>query len=135
MSGRRIVLAIIVAFVVLDAFTTISYLMVFGPDRLPYQSLRFVLTVGLCVFLYRGANWARRVTVVLFGLAGLAGLSEGIGLGGGGGLLLIVMGLFYVASVIVLLFVPTVRAYFSAKSGPLSMVEPLADSVPEVDSR
>ena len=128
MSGRRIVLAIIVAILAIDTFVIVWSNVGSGTELTPQQVVRFVLTVGLCVFLYRGANWARWVTVVLFGLAGLAGLMGGIGLSysyrevaarDGGGLLLIVMGLVYVASVIALLFVPTVRAYFDPITDPV----------------
>ncbi len=66
MSGRRIVLAIIVATLTISGSLIVWSNTVLGRELSPQQGVRFVLTVGLCVFLYRGANWARLVAVILY---------------------------------------------------------------------
>jgi len=113
-SGRRLVLLVIVISLTFSVLVIVTFNILLGPENLPQQIVRFLLTVGLCAFLYKGANWARWVASILFGLAGLQGLIGGlVALSTStAGLLLIVMGLVYVASAIVLLFIPAVRAYF-----------------------
>ena len=113
-SGRRLVLAVIVASLTLSVLAIVAFNIARGPERLPQQIVRLLLTVGLCVFLYRGANWARWVAGILFVLAGLGSLLGGVAVlsTSMAGLLLIVMGFVYLASAVVLLFVPAVRAYF-----------------------
>jgi len=112
-AGRRLVLAIVVATLALSVLVDVMLITNRGSERL-WDIVRFLLTVGLCVFLYRGVNWARWVASILFALGGLRSL-----IGGGtilarsmAGLLLLGMGLVYVASAVILLFVPTVKAYF-----------------------
>ena len=116
-TGRGLVLAVIVATLALSALAIITSNVVRGSERLPTQIVRFLLTVGLCVFLHRGANWARWVAGVLFILAGLAGLVGGAALVTLSplGFVVIAMGLVYLASAYILLFVPAVREYFTAK--------------------
>lgn len=38
------------------------------------QSIRFLLTIGLLIMVYKGKKWARIVAIVLFSLAGIAAL-------------------------------------------------------------
>lgn len=113
-TGRWLVLAIIVASLSLSLLAIAAFNISGGPERLPRQIVRFFLTVGLCVFLYRGANWARWVAGILFALGGLGSLIGGVAVltTSMAGLLLFVMGLVYLASALILLFVPAVRAYF-----------------------
>ena len=114
--GRRLVLAVIVATLTMSVLVIVTFNAVQDPQRLPQQIVRFFLTVGLCVFLYRGANWARWVAGILFAMAGLGSLLGGVAAltTSMAGLGLLVMGLVYVASTVVLLLVPTVRAFFGA---------------------
>jgi hypothetical protein len=115
-TGRRLILAVIAATLTLDVLAIVTSSAILGPQRLPQQIVRFLLSIGLCVYLYRGANWARWVAGILYALAGLGSLVAGLAAltASMAGLLLLVMGLVYVASAVVLLFVPTVRAYFGA---------------------
>lgn len=122
-TGRSLVLAVIVASLSLSVLVIVAFNIGRGPERLPQQIVRFFLTVGLCVILYRGANWARWVAGILFALGGLGSLIGGVASLSTSimaGLLLVVMGLVYLASAVILLFVPAVRAYFgvgNAKAG------------------
>lgn len=113
-AGRRLVLAIIVASLALSVLAILVFNVARGPERLPQQIVRFLLTVGLCVFLYRGANWARWVAGILFTLGGVGSLLVGsVALTTSlAGLLLIAMGLIYAGSAVVLFFVPPVQRYF-----------------------
>ena len=115
--GRRLVVLVIVACLTLSVLVIFAYNIIVGSDTLPQQIVRLILTAGLCIFLYRGANWARWVASVLFALGGLFSLFAwliipSIRLTG---LLQLVMGLVYGAIAIVLLFVPTVRAHFGVR--------------------
>jgi hypothetical protein len=73
-QGRRTVIAIAAATLIISAITIGTYVVVKGPDRLPSQVVRFVLTVGLMLWLYRGSAVAKWIVIVLFGMAGLFGL-------------------------------------------------------------
>lgn len=112
------VLAVIVASLTMSLLVIVLFNLGRGPERLPQQIIRFLLTAGLCVFLYRGANWARWVGGVLFALGALGSLLGGLALLSTSiaGVLLLVMCLVYSASAVILLFVPTVRAYFGVDS-------------------
>lgn len=99
-----------------------------GPGLLPYQTVLSSLIVALCVFLYRGANWARWAASILFSVIGLMSLAGGVVTGvvpvvvgavrlGSiilDGLPLLVTGVVLASSATVLIFVPSVRAYFNA---------------------
>ena len=113
--GQRIVIAVILAIVGLSLLTIVSFTSFRGTERLPQQIVRFLLTIALCYFLYRGANWARWVTVVLCGLGGPAAVLSGVALLplGFPGVLLIAMGLTYIVCAGILLFAPSVRVYFT----------------------
>lgn len=113
-TGRRLVLAIIVASLAISVLVIVAFTVARGTALLPQQIVRFLLTVGLCVFLYRGANWARWVAVILFALGGVMSLvgASAPSSTSMSGLLLLLMGLVYAASALILLLVPTVRAHF-----------------------
>jgi hypothetical protein len=115
-AGRRLVLAVIVASLALEVLTIALFNLQLGPARLPQQIIRFLLTIGLCIFLYRGANWARWLAGVLFALVGPISLVLGLGTlpMTSGSLLLIVIGTVYMACAVILLFVPRVRMYYGA---------------------
>jgi hypothetical protein len=119
-AGHRLVLTVIVATLTLSVLVIVASYTIQGPQRLPRQIVRFFLTVGLCVFLYRGANWARWVAGILFAVAGLGSLVDGVGALtiSVAGLALLAMGLVYVASAVILLFVPTVQAFFGDAKAP-----------------
>lgn len=114
--GRWLVLVVIVATLTLSVLVIVAFNTIQGPQRLPQQIVRFFLTVGLSVFLYRGANWARWVAGILFALGGVGSLVGGVLTlsTSMAGLLLLVMGFVYVASAVILLFVPAVQAFFDA---------------------
>lgn len=74
--GRLIVIGIIVTTLVTDA-VIIGFSLAFrGLDPFATQIVRFSLTSLLMWGLYRGNGVARWIAIVLFGLAGLMGLSN-----------------------------------------------------------
>jgi len=75
-KGRLIVIGIIVTTLVTDAAIILFSLAIEGTDPLATQIVRFVLTSLLMWGLYRGSGVARWIAIVLFGLAGLLGLSS-----------------------------------------------------------
>jgi|SRR5579863_6428353 len=74
LKGRRIVLTIAGVSLLISAVTIATYVAVMGTGRLPAQIVRFLLTVGLMWWVYRGSAVAKWIVIVLFGLAGLYGL-------------------------------------------------------------
>ena len=117
-SGRPLVVGVIATTLSMSVIVILLYNIQLGPQALPQQMVRFLLTVGLCIFLYQGANWARWVAGVLFSLGGLGGLLGGLAAISTGlaGLLLAIMGLVYAVCAIILFFAPTVRKYFGIES-------------------
>lgn len=63
--GRRYVLAAVGLLVSANLVVLVGYLVRIGTDRLPQQSVRLLLLLGLCWALLRGRQWARWLTVVL----------------------------------------------------------------------
>ena len=99
----------------LTLYIIIAYNLVVGSNRLSLQLWRFFLWTGLCVFLYRGANWARWVASVLFILNG--GLLFTFSAAVPNRLEMVWTGWVFIVSGAVLLFVPSVRLYFRTR-GP-----------------
>ena len=54
--------------------TILLFNLLSGSQKLPAQVVRFLLTIGLAVCLYRGQSWARYLMVFLFGLAAIMSL-------------------------------------------------------------
>jgi hypothetical protein len=110
--GRKIVLAIIVAAIAFSAFSIITFITTVGPQRLLFQIVRFVLTILLGVFLYRGTKWVYWVSVILFGFAGVTGLMGAFLLGDTLMVLgSVAMGVVYVLSAWVLVYSNNVRLF------------------------
>jgi peptidoglycan/LPS O-acetylase OafA/YrhL len=110
--GRKIVLAIIVAAIAFSAFSIITFITTVGPQRLLFQIVRFVLTILLGVFLYRGTKWVYWVSVILFGFAGVIGLMGAFLLGDTLMVLgSVAMGVVYVLSAWVLVYSNNVRLF------------------------
>ncbi len=117
--GRKIVLTIIGATLVISALVIIRSNLLTGPHRLPQQVVRFILTVLLAFFLYRGANWARWLLVILYGLGGVGSLGLALFADTGMGLLLVVMGVCYVFSAGALVSSSAVAAFLAQQRCPV----------------
>lgn len=63
--GRRILLVIICAILLLDAVITTLATAKFGVQRLPQGIVRFLVTATLMYFLYKGKRMVRNVFVCL----------------------------------------------------------------------
>ena len=68
-TGRVIVICVIALSIGFSLMTIVLYNALSGTQRLPVQLVRFALTVGLAVCLYKGQLWARYVMAVLFSIA------------------------------------------------------------------
>ena len=88
-----------------------------GQQRFTTQMIRFALNAILCIYLYLGANWARWVGSVLYVIGGISGLVAGASLltTGIAVVPILLMGVIYIASACILLFVPAVKMYFGAE--------------------
>jgi hypothetical protein len=125
-TARRIILAIIAVALTLPLVVIATFHIGRNQEGLMHQIGRFVLTLLLCALLFRGVNWARWVTGILFIALGVREFVVGVLLLSkdfNDGLVLIGTGSVCVASAYVLFFVPIVRAYFS--SGPASAAKPV----------
>jgi hypothetical protein len=67
--GRRRVWVALATFIGSDVAVIALSLTTRGSDRLPAQSVRFLLTCALAFFLYRGARWAHWTMIGLVSLA------------------------------------------------------------------
>jgi hypothetical protein len=72
--GRTKVLLAIACMVVPNLVIIAFWLTMAGPVLLARQLVRLALELVLAFFIYRGARWARWLTVVLLGLGGLLAL-------------------------------------------------------------
>jgi hypothetical protein len=106
--GRALVIAVIVVVLVGAAALTPTRVW-----RIPHEIVGYAPLV-LCVFLYRGAGWARWVTSILLLLLGTLGIVGGLAKGNLDATSLVFLALFFgfIACAAILLFVPTVRAWF-----------------------
>lgn len=88
------------------AFSTFTL----GPDRLPLQLVRFGIAAMLAWLMYRGVNWARWMAAV-FCLLGSA-TSFYVLLNEGFAILFLILGVSYLCFAGVLVFAPSVQAFF-----------------------
>ena len=116
-QGRRILLVVIATCLLLSVSSILSYNLVLGPGKMVPQVVRFLLTVLLCVFLYRGKDWARWLFGLLYSYNCIYALSMGIPLLSQSlwGLMILFPGILYLLMVVVLFFSPSVRAFLTAQ--------------------
>jgi hypothetical protein len=76
-TGKKRTILISIS-ILLVSIHTIYFYHAVRPDiettKLIQQGIRFLLTVGLLVFIYKGKKWAKIVSIVLFSLAVLGAL-------------------------------------------------------------
>lgn len=113
---RRALIIAVIAIFLGNSLLSIVLTNIAGIGNLLTQGVRFVLTVGLCVMLYQGRNWARLLAAGLGGLTTIMSVFSGLGLlattGNVAGIILLLFGILYLACFIILIFVPGGRAYF-----------------------
>ncbi len=103
--GRAIVIAIIAIVLFISAL-----LISLKGETLNQDAIRWILTAGLFIAVYRGQNWARILSGVLLGLGAII---AGLGAFGvaGAAYLIVGMAILYGTSAVLLLFHPGVRAF------------------------
>jgi hypothetical protein len=113
-AGRKLVLRVAVVAVSLSILSIATFMIAEGATRLPQQLLRLTLTVLLCVYLVRGAPWARWTSAVLFLLGGLLSLGGGAKLleTPGSAWVMISLGAIYLYCAGVLILSRSVSAFF-----------------------
>jgi hypothetical protein len=132
-QGRHYVRLAAALLVLLSVAATALYLVRVGPDKLPQQGGRLLLTVGLGYALTRGKAWARWLTVLLvfLGLFTVAPAFAGADAFRpprlGGTLVLLAMFVAYGVVGRLMLWSASVRTFFRA-SRP-SRAEPAAPAV------
>ncbi|MBV10299.1 hypothetical protein [Rubinisphaera sp.] len=70
--GKSILITCMVKLLLLSAILIASYVMRKGLETLPPRIVRFVLTLLLLIWLYRGSLAAKWICVVLYGISGIA---------------------------------------------------------------
>lgn len=70
-KSRRVVITVIINCLIMLMLADYMRNVIVGYDKLPQQSLKCLLHLVFCIFLYRGANWARLVMGALYGLGGI----------------------------------------------------------------
>jgi hypothetical protein len=125
--GRNIVIGVILATLTTTAVVTVVFYALPESPKLAEKISRFIFIAFLCVALYFRVNLVRWVLGLLFGLSGIGLLRGGTAyLDLGRGLPPLIVGSIYLASGVVLLFVPAVRAYFK----PATKINPAVPSKP-----
>lgn len=116
-EGKRIVVRVAIIAIVLTLLPTLTLDIALGGMRLPIASLRLVFTLLLCFFLIRGWSWARAVSIVVFGILGVASLAFSLTFPGTspGALALVVSGAAYLYCVGMLVASEPVREFFAAR--------------------
>lgn len=116
-QGRRILLLVIATCLLLSVSTILSYNLVLGPGKIVPQVVRFLLTALLCVFLYRGKDWARWLFGLLYGHNTIYAFTMGIPLLSQSlwGLMILFLGVLYLLMGVILFFSPSVRAFLTAQ--------------------
>lgn len=116
-KGRWLVLAIIAIMIAIALIPIIMHRHEVRNDQYLQRHLWFLFTTVLCFFLYRGANWARWLSIVLDGYAGLLGLYLTISTTNILGMSVLTLSSYLIvfsniAAAAILLFVPSVKRYF-----------------------
>jgi hypothetical protein len=108
----------------LTLFSTVTFMIAQGTLRVPQQLTRLMLTVMLCIFLVRGASWARWTSAVLFLLGGLLSVGGAAKLLGtpGSAWLMLGFGAIYLYCAGVLLASRSVSAFFRHGQQPDAVV-------------
>lgn len=115
-TGRKLVLRVAVIAVSLSIFTIATFMIAQGATRLPQQLVRLTVTTILCIYLVRGASWARWTSALLFlvgGLLSLGGVARLLGTPASAWLML-GFGLIYLYCAGVLIASRSVSAFFDA---------------------
>lgn len=115
-AGRKLVIRVVLIAIAISIFSIASFVLAQGTARLPQQLLRLTLTLVLCMFLLRGAPWARWVSAVLFLAGGLLSVGAGLTLLGtpSSAWVMVGMGAIYLYCAGVLMLERSVRAFFDA---------------------
>ena len=113
--GRKIVVAVIAAGLSTSALVIFASILASGTDGIAWESVRFALAVLLSLFLYRGASWARWITIVLTGAAGIGWIIVALAqpLGPRPGVFLLGVAAVYLVCAAALLLNGAVRLHFA----------------------
>lgn len=76
-TGKKRTILIAISILIISIHTIYNYQSII-PDietkKLIQQAIRFLLTIGLLVFVYKGKKWAKIVSIILFSTAALGAL-------------------------------------------------------------
>ena len=76
-TGRIRTVLISISILLVSLHTIYFYNLVFTEvetKKIVQQIIRFILTVGLLIMVYKGKNWARIISLILFTIAGLGAI-------------------------------------------------------------
>lgn len=124
--GRPIVIALIIVILVMWAFIVVLNIGRSSIER-GMSIVFFLLEVGICAFLYRGAGWARWVQSILWIFQSMRALFVALiirlslGPVSKSWIPLMAFSLMYSSLVAVLLFTPSVRDHF--KTAKMSVIK------------
>ena len=64
-QGRAVLLWFLSGMVLMSLAVIVFYVRIKGADKLPTQSIRFALTIGLCYWVWSGSLWGKRILLIL----------------------------------------------------------------------
>ena len=112
--GRKIVVIIIIATIATSLLSIILSNIFTGSGKLPKQAIRFILTLILSYFLFKGVGAARIIASVLYTIGAMGGILGGISLivNSPIGLMVLIPGIVYAICAMVLIFSVPVKQFF-----------------------
>jgi hypothetical protein len=118
--GRRLVLLVVGIVMAVAIFANVAAYSEYGTERIVPQVGRLALTIILGVLLVFGLGWARWIAVVVFVFFGVTTSGGGLHFLRHGehlvrGTTILASGLLYLASAAILVFSPSVRAWFRSR--------------------
>ncbi|QOX62237.1 hypothetical protein FRZ06_02135 [Anoxybacterium hadale] len=129
-KGKKIIISLISIFIFTSIITTVECSFIYASNndtvrlisQLTSGTIRLSLECVIFVFLYKGREWAKTLTIILFLVGGVFGVIRSIALLGAStfAILLIIMSLLYVGFAVVLITSKSIEHYLSNKRAGIS---------------
>ncbi len=126
-EGRRKIKCFYAGILLASLCFTTQYVIFLGPDRLPIQATRFVLTLLLCRWIHSGSRFASWVSIALLGPSGFILIWNGFQQLEGNripALLILLIGVIYLMFCRAILFPGPVQGFLTRQRGDGSRQQP-----------
>lgn len=131
-KGKKIIISMIAIVILTSILTTVGCAFIYASNndttRLISQLVRGTIRLSLeCVifiFLYKGREWAKTLTIILYLVGGVFGVISSIGLLGAStfAILLVIMSILYIGFAVVLITSKSVENYLTHKRAGIGVI-------------